>query len=565
MTSAAMPRKGGSSFSRFAAVSVTLGAAAAFAQTPPDAGRILQETRPVERPPAITTPPIQAPSPPRPAAPAVGEDVRVKVTQFEFRGNSAISTAALNAVLAPWVGRALNFGELIEAVEAIEAHYKSKGYFLIQASLPPQRIRDGAIEIAISEGQLGQARLEGDSRVKADILYRYLDRLPKGKALTLPLLERQILLINDLAGSSAKLDLQAGEAPGSTDVVLAQQLDELFNGRLELNNHGFPSTGENRLGLTLHANGPFHLGERITFNALGSAGGGLLTYSLRGDLPLGGDGWRVMATASRATYSLGGDFKSLDASGTADSVRLAAAYPFIRSRATNLRFQIEADKSRLADHFGASATDLDKQSQGLTATLSGDWLDQFMGGGANRAELVARTAKLDLGPASASLDAPPTGPGTAGQFSKFMLSASRQQVLNRNLTLQLQLAWQAAGKNLDSSEKISMGGPNSMPGYGGGEAVADSGRLLKLGLRWQTLSQLALTAFADYAKVKLAHEPLPAANQNERSLADYGLSAEWQISKAVSANAIVARPVKDTANPADNGKARFWGSLSYAW
>jgi hemolysin activation/secretion protein len=546
-------------------VFAALGAVSALAQTPPDAGRILQETRPAERPPTITTPPIQAPSQQRPAAPAVGEEVRVKVTQFVFRGNSAISSAALNAVLAPWVGRALNFGELIEAVEAIEVHYKSKGYFLIQASLPPQRIRDGAIEIAISEGQLGQARLEGESRVKADVLYRYLDRLPKGKALTLPLLERQILLINELAGSSAKLDLQAGETLGSTDVVLAQQVDDLVTGRLELNNHGFPSTGENRLGLTLNANSLFHLGERITFNALGSAGGGLLTYSLRGDVPLGGDGWRVMATASRATYSLGGDFKSLDASGTADSVRVGAAYPFIRSRVTNLKLQIETDKSQLVDHFGASGTDLDKRSQGLTATLSGDWLDQAMGGGANRAELVARTGRLDLGPTSASLDAPPTGPGTAGQFSKFMLSASRQQMLSSQLILQLQLSWQAAGKNLDSSEKISLGGPNSMPGYGGGEAVADSGTLLKMGLRWQAMPQLALTAFADYARYELAHEPVPTATRNERSLADYGLSAEWQISKAVSAIAIVARPVKEPVNPADKDKPRFWGSLAYAW
>ncbi|MBI4984866.1 MAG: ShlB/FhaC/HecB family hemolysin secretion/activation protein [Rhodocyclales bacterium] len=192
---------------------------AVLAQTPPDAGRILQETRPQpERGPALAVPPIQ--TPPRPAtAPAAAGEVRVQVSQFDFTGNSALTTETLRAAVAQWTGRALNFGELIQVVEAVEARYKEAGYFLAQGYLPPQKIRDGAIEIAITEGRMGEARLEGESRIDPDVVFGYLDRLPKGEALTLPLLERQVLLINELAGSRASLDLQAGETPGSTDVV----------------------------------------------------------------------------------------------------------------------------------------------------------------------------------------------------------------------------------------------------------------------------------------------------------------------------------------------------------
>ncbi|OIQ73935.1 heme/hemopexin transporter protein HuxB precursor [mine drainage metagenome] len=472
----------------------------------------------------------------------------------------------LRAATRRWAGQSLNFGQLIEVVEAVEARYKKDGYFLAQAYLPPQKIHDGAIEIAISEGQLGATRLEGESRIAPDVLYRYLDRLPKNQALTLPIVERQVLLINELAGARINLDLQAGDQAGSTDVVLNQQTDDLRNWRFEANNYGSPATGVNRFGINLNLNSPFNLGERLTASALVTNTGDLNSYNLRGELPVGGNGWRLSATASRATYSLGGDFTALQASGTADSLRLGVSYPIIRSRLRNLKLQVEADKSNLADHFAASSTDLDKQSHGLTATLSSDASDEWAGGGTTRAELAWRSGQLDLGTQSAALDAPPAGPDTAGSFGKTTLSLERQQNISPRLSLQLGISGQAASKNLDSSEKLSLGGPGSMPGYASGEGNADSGYLIKLSVRWQALPQLAISGLADFASLQLAHNPVPAATtDNQRLLSDIGISADWQVSKAASLSTVWARPGKDATNPADNGKNRLWLSLAYGW
>jgi hemolysin activation/secretion protein len=536
-----------------------------LAQTPPDAGRILQETRPLPERPAVSVPPIQAPAQARPPLPAVGGDVRVAVTQFDFTGNSALSTEALRTAVAPWAGRSLSFGELIQVVEAIEARYKESGYFLAQGYLPPQKIKDGAIEIAISEGRMGEARLEGESRISSDVLFGYLDRLPKGEALTLALLERQVLLINELAGGRASLDLQAGEKPGSTDVVLAQQTEALVSGRLEVNNHGSPSTGEKRFSANLNANSPLHLGERLTASALTTDSGKLTSYNLRYELPVGGDGWRLSAGASRAEYSLGGAFTALQASGQADSWRLGAAYPLLRSRAANFKLQLEADESALVDKFLAAGTRTEKKSRGLTASASGDWLDEFIGGGSTRADLAVRSGHLSLDPVAAALDAPPAGPGTAGRFSKTTLNAQRQQNLNAALSLQLQLSWQLAGKNLDSSEKLSVGGPTTLPGYANGEASGDSGTLVKLALRWQALPELALSVFADYAQLRLAHDALPAVTRNTKRLTDSGLGADWSLGKGVVASALLAWADKEVPNPADNDKPRLWFGLGWAW
>jgi hemolysin activation/secretion protein len=237
----------------------------------------------------------------------------------------------------------------------------------------------------------------------------------------------------------------------------------------------------------------------------------------------------------------------------------------IRSRAANLKLQLEADQSKLVDTFRAAGTETDKRSRGLTATASGDWLDDFLGSSSTRAELALRTGRLQLDPTAAAQDAPPGGSGTAGSYRKATLTAQRQQTISQALSLQANLTWQIAGKNLDSSEKLSLGGPATLPGYANGEASGDSGVSAKLALRWQALPELALTAFTDYARLTLAHRPLPTVTNNSKRLTDAGLSADWLVGNGFTANAILAWAGKDAPNAADNDKPRLWFSLGYGW
>lgn len=539
---------------------LALVSSAAFAQTPPDAGRLLQETRPTPATPeAPSLPPIQAPAQSRPAPVIGSSEVRINVTGFAFTGNQTLSSEVLKASLSAWTGRSLNFGDLMQAVEAVEARYKEAGYFLAQANLPPQKIKDGVIEISVSEGMLADARLEGESRITPSILYAHLDQLPKNEALRLPVLERQILLINELAGGQISLDLQAGDTPGSTDIVLVQKPEDLLTGRLEANNHGLPSTGEYRYSLTLNANSPFNRGERITFNAMTSETGGLKSYNLRGELPVGGQGWRATAGASRAEYALGDAFRSLQASGTADTLRAGLAYPLLRSRNANLKFQVEADHNQLSDQYKASNTQLDKTSDGLTASLSGDMQDDWLGGGSNRLDLSLRSGTLHLGQTAATQDTR----HTAGSFKKANLNLSRQQTLARNLSVGTQINMQFSGKNLDSLERMSLGGPQSLPGYVSGEAVGDSGIHGKLSLRWQAMPEVALTAFADSAHLRLSHDPIAGAGRNTRHLSDTGIAADWAIAKDFSLNTILAWAGKE--KPDADVRPRIWFTVGYQW
>lgn len=351
--------------------------------------------------------------------------------------------------------------------------------------------------------------------------------------------------------------------------MLAQQPEELVGGRLEFSNYGSPSTGGKRLSVNLNANSPFHLGERITATLMTTDSLGLNSYNLRGELPVGSDGWRLSGAASSTDYSLGGAFANLLASGIANTMKVGVGYPLIRSRATNLKLLLEADTNKLVDKYKSTGTQIDKRIRGLTFTVSADALDELFGGGSTRADLAMRSGNLTFDPtdpSSALADSLPTGLRTAGHFSKNTLTVQRQQTLSRELSLQFFFNGQLADKNLDSSEKLSLGGPATMPGYPNGEASGDSGMLLKLGLRWQLQPEFAVTVFTDYAKVKFVHSPLPAIIKTQKRLSDAGFGAEWVIGRGFSASLMVAWAGQEPpANPDSNPSPRFWASLGYGW
>lgn len=532
---------------------------------PTDAGRILKDNLP---PPAAPqppeAPPLQVPEAPKPAVPQGAEDIRVEVTGFNITGNSVISTEILQAAISGWAGKSLNFGELIQVTDKIEAIYHQAGYFLAQAVLPPQQIRAGVITIAITEGRLGKVRIEGESRVSPDTWYRYLDELPAGEVATEAVLDRQALLVNELAGASATLDLQAGEAPGTTDVVLMHKATPLFTGQAYVDNYGLPSTGEYRFGVSGALNSPLQLGDRLTGNLVLSNTGNLQTYGLRYDLPIGGKGWRAYIDKSRAQYTLGDDFSALDAHGTADSWRTGVSYPWLRGRKANLNLQLEADYNHLRDVIRSQGLRLGKHSYGLTFTPTLDWQDAWLGGGFSQISIDLRLARLDLGSDAKLFDEPPGGPDTDGGFGRITLNLFRQQTLTRQLALIGQWRHQFASKNLDSSEKISVGGPQRLVGYPVNQSTADEGGYGKLELRWQAQDKLALGVFAEYARLKFLHDPLGGAD-NHAVYRDAGFSASWRMLSQVDFNASIAWAGNEDPNPGDDDRPRIWAGLSYVW
>lgn len=488
---------------------------------PPDAGSLLQDLRPL--PPARPNTSSALPdAPDRPMA-QLDDRIPVAVRGFRILGASAFSDSELQPLLASGVGQSLTLAGIHALAQNITTHYRQAGYPLARAYLPAQEIRDGMVDITILEGRLGRRTVSNHSRLADDRVAAHLDDLREGEAVQGEVLERKLLLLADLPGVDVTSTLKPGASVGTTDLDIRLSEKSPYAGSLELDNYGNRYTGAWRLGGSFTAGNLTGLGDSLALRALHAEG---MNYGrLAWQLPVGTAGTQAGAAWSQMRYRLGKDFAKLDAHGSASIASLYLLHPFLRSRSSNVNGQLQYEHKHLADDVDRAATQTRKRLKQWTLGLSGDRVDGWLGGGQNQASLSYTTGQLDLDASTRALDQ--AGHKTAGRYGKWNLWLSRQQRLADDWSLGGSLRAQWASKNLDSSEKMSLGGPQGVRAYPSGEVGSDDAWQASLDLRYRLIGNWQASVFYDTGEGRANHRPLAIDGNNRRRLAGHGLGLSY--------------------------------------
>jgi hemolysin activation/secretion protein len=476
----------------------------ADAQTPPDAGALQQL---IERDRVVPLPrPILPKKPAAPPTMKPGAE-NVVVTAFSFAGNTLLSAEQLAPAIAQYLNRPLDFNQLHNQLQvaavAVAQIYRDAGW-VVRAYLPAKDIESGIVSIQIVEAVFGHLLPEGESRrVKlTQIIAPFNARQKVGEPFNANALDRAILIADDLPGVSVASTLRQGAADKETDVVLKLSDESLFYGD-GVDNTGSRSTGAVHVTVNSGLNSPFGLGDQAAANLLHTEGSDYrrLTYSL----PLRGNGWRIGANASYLYYQLiVPEFKSMDGKGDSVTWGLEGRYPLFRSKLNNLNLSSKYLSSNLDrktfNNKANAATTSDYAVNALGLGLSSSLYDNLAGGGANSGSLTLVGGQVDLdGSPNQAGDA--AGARTEGHhYGKLRYALSRQQVIPPEFSVNFAWSGQRAGKNLDSSEKFSLGGVQGVRAYSGSEGSGSEGDLLNLELRWRCrttfTSQLSTTGGA---------------------------------------------------------------------
>lgn len=445
---------------------------------PPDAGSLLQNVQPAPGLPARSGN-VLPETPERPAM-KLDSHIRIAVKLIRITGNKAFSEAELLPLVQDALGHELSLAGLQAYAERITGYYRKAGFLLARAYLPAQDIKDGVVEIAVLEGRLGKLRIENGARLVDASVRAHLAGLQPGQPVDGALLERSLLLMNDLPGVDAKSTLKPGQSVGSSDLDVQVSATPLYTGDVELDNYGNRYTGENRLGASLSGGNLTGWGDSLALKALTSSG---MDYGRMGwQIPVGANGTQAGAAYSQMRYRLGKDFAALQSHGKAGIASLYLFHPLIRSRITNLYGRLGYDRKRLDDFMDATASASHKTLDVWSANLYGERVDSFSGGALTQWSLGLSTGRLHLDAATAALDA--LGYRTQGSYSKGTYSLSRLQRLSEHFNFYASIQGQQAGKNLDSSEKMSLGGAQSVRAYPQGEAPSDDAWLASLEVRY---------------------------------------------------------------------------------
>lgn len=529
---------------------------AAGAQTPPGIGNVLKETENIrpQTPPSRQTPSIEQ----REDTPlALPEGKTLEVKAFRIEGMPpGVPEGDLQGVLTPFRGRALDMAQINQAAAKLTEALRTRGYLVARAYVPKQDAGNGTLTLQIIAGRLEKLTVKNQSLVRDRTLEGIFAPVAAEPALTRQSLERAMLLIDDLPGAPLpKLTIAPGTTPGTSDMTLEAGPDQRLTGYLLGDNMGSRYTGRYRLSGGVDVNSPAGIGDRFSVTATDSEGGRLNNARAAYSAPLGSSGLRGELAASSTTYSLGGDYLDLEATGNSRSIEGALSYPLMRSRDVTWLTSLNLASKKLKDEIGVAQESTPKTARVATLQVSREGWNTLWGKPLHTAlSLGMSYGRLGIDDADqAALNA--AGARTEGHYSKLNATLGSALELAPRWSVAFNASAQKAllGRNLDSSEQMNIAGPGAVKAYR--EVVSgDNGILLNTELRHALPGEKlrhSVAGFADFGRVYLQDGSYTTSNGSR--LADMGLDYQlgyrmW-MARAMVAHTLGPRP-DDSGNRA---------------
>ncbi|HBL65319.1 MAG TPA: hypothetical protein DDZ58_04575 [Achromobacter sp.] len=494
----------------------------------PDAGRSLRDlesTIPAP-PPAAPAPALKLPGGPAGALPAPDSDAEsgkvttVLVQAFQLEGNHVYDNATLQALLVDVIGTHQGLEGLRAAAARLSQHYHAHGYLLARAYLPPQQIDGGVVRIRVMEGLYGQVILNNASRTRDGALSPILDALPPGTAVQGAALDSALLRLNDLPGVVAIGTLRAGAVTGETDLIVNAQPGPWIAGSIDADNYGGAYTGEYRLSAAASINSPLGLGDQFDVRLL-SSDRRQRYYHLDFQVPVGPWSTSIGAGASNMRYELGREFAALEAHGQAQNTNAYLRQTLLRGRDANVQATLQYEHKRLRDNYDYFNLSRAQRIGLWTAAVNASLNDTLWGGASNGLSLAVSRGNLRFGD-DAQRREDRFVKHAGGGFGVFNLGMSRLQRISGPVQFFARMRSQWSSKNLDSSEKFSLGGPYGVRAYAPGAASGDQGWQATGELRFLPLPGLEFSAFVDTGSVQV-NKRAWTAEPNRQSLSAFGV------------------------------------------
>jgi len=489
-----------------------------------------------------------------------------ELKQFQFIGNTKVSSEELAQLVQPYVGKKVSRLQLEQIAETISAVYRTHGYGFTSTTFDPAGLEHGNAAFSIVEGKAGKVTISNKSRVNDWLINGPLEHFYKNPDNT-DNLERASLLMADTPGvSAASPRLSRGAVDGTVDVTMDVQPAPLVTGYASIDNYGSRSSGRARMSAMVGVNSPFGWGDALRLNISGmpfhtdgksTLGGG--TY----DFPLSNNGLRGGVGYNRLEYRLGGIYAG-QFDGTADVYSAYASYPIIRQQTTNLYGRLTYNHSIYRDN--QVSFENRRHSDAIALMFYGNYQDMLFGrNGANRYSATLTHGNLSYDSALfAQQDQ--QGSKTAGAYTKAELSLSRMQQLTSSTYLQGELQGQYALKNLDGSSRMVMGGPSGVRAFSSDFVSVDSGVLFRGTAGWRLPLAVPTTVytFYDAAAGVLRHTPINGMSNNV-NLQGAGIGIDVSYRNVNTSVSLAKRLGGNALGMRDQPKTWIWASLTYVY
>lgn len=383
-----------------------------------------------------------------------------EINQISLQQASLITPDTQKRLVAPYINQCLSLGRINQLVRAISEWYVQRGYITSRAFLTEQNLSHGTLNITVLEGKLEAIHLQGASARQLNMAFP----TRAGRILNLRDIEQGMEQINRLRTTPVQIEIIPSTQPGYSIVNLTSTPEFPLTLGLNMDNSGQRSTGIGQLSASLVGNDLLGVADRWFVSGGRSSafsdwrdaqnfqagvsvpyGYGLLDYSY-----------------SWSNYHSRFNANSFDWYSNGDNISNRLSGSWVLFRNGQIKTGLQVGLNHYVSHNWLNETLLESSSRKLTSLQIGfNHTQKIAGGVATLNPMLSRgmpwfDAESDKGKSD---DFP------KAEFRKWSVSSSYQRPVTQKMWWLSSFYAQWSPDRLYGSERLTIGGENSVRGY----------------------------------------------------------------------------------------------------
>ncbi|WP_192034046.1 ShlB/FhaC/HecB family hemolysin secretion/activation protein [Pantoea agglomerans] len=410
-----------------------------------------------------------------------------EINQISLQQASLITPDTQKRLVTPYINQCLSLDRINQLVRAISEWYVQRGYITSRAFLTEQNLSHGTLNITVLEGKLEAIHLQGASARQLNMAFP----TRAGRILNLRDIEQGMEQINRLRTTPVQIEIIPSTQPGYSIVNLTSTPEFPLTLGLNMDNSGQRSTGIGQLSGSLVGNDLLGVADRWfvsggrsrafsdwrdaqNFQAGVSVpyGYGLLDYSY-----------------SWSNYHSRFNANSFDWYSNGDNISNRLSGSWVLFRNGEIKTGVQLGLNHYASHNWLNQTLLQSSSRKLTSLQIGfNHTQKIAGGVATLNPMLSRGMPwFDVESDKGKSDDFPKA-----EFRKWSVSSSYQRPVTQKMWWLSSFYAQWSPDRLYGSERLTIGGENSVRGYKEQYLSGDVGGYLRNELNYSLFTLPAL-------------------------------------------------------------------------
>ncbi|MBL6749570.1 MAG: ShlB/FhaC/HecB family hemolysin secretion/activation protein [Nevskia sp.] len=515
---------------------------------------------------ARAAPPAANPPAAAKAAPAAAKATpasRIDLWEIDVDGNTVLDAAAIDAIVAPFLGESRTFKDVDDARAALEEAYRDHGYKTVTVAIPRQTVHDGVVVLQVTEERVGHLTVVGSKYHSIDQIKLEAPSLAEGSVPDFNRVQKDIVALNGQPDRRVTPALKAGATPGTVDIDLVVEDHLPLHASAEINNRRSQDTSELRTLGTLSYDNLWQSGHSLSVSYQTAPQNQSDARVLFGSYlaRFGGSRFSLLFNALKSdsnVATVGGT--NVLGNGQMYGVRGVLQLPGGEGYYPSVTFGMDYKHFKTLTSLGGSSFNTPVEYFPFTLGYSG----LFRADGAvTQADLSMVLASPRLGSSTEVIQL--NRANARGQMFYLRGDVSHTEDFAHGVQGFVRFAGQITDQPLISNEQFSAGGMDTVRGYLEAETLGDYGfnasaevrgpswgENLKLGSWGSPVQDFRLFAFVDGSQL-LLRDPLPD-QQSRFNLMSVGTGVNLRLFSYVNG-------VLDWADPLLAGSAtRAWSS-----